>query len=320
LLGFLDRDISSQPVIPSLLKEMKKRIQEMDYLQWLSPILAWHAARLLFRWSVARACPWLRCACMIEPLSAKDQAEVATRGFYTLQHTCLSVVGGLLCWRNGWLTGPGYEIFYTFPFPHDLRDLDGRVRFFYQVQVGVHIESACVLLHSVLRDGGKRQRMMLTHHAMTLFLVIASWFAGTHEVGCTLFFLHDASDIGVDVLKLARAWGATDLPQTVVYLFAVVSWGGLRCVYLPLHALIPGWQMFFSMCFAQDPAIHCYGSRGAGTYGLLALLGMSVLQVLHLLWFKELIVKGLRQLRGTGKATEIPDMCAPGGGVHEKHE
>jgi len=52
----------------------------------------------------------------------------------------------------------------------------------------------------------------------------------------------------------------------------------------------------------------------------LALLGMSVLQVLHLLWFKELIVKGLRQLRGTGKATEIPDMCAPGGGVHEKHE
>ena len=154
-------------------------------------------------------------------------------------------------------------------------------------------------------------------------------YSGTHEVGCTLFFLHDASDIGVDVLKLARAWGATDLTQVVAYLFALVSWGGLRCVYLPLHALIPAWQIVFAMCVAQDPAIHCYGWRGAGTYGLLAMLGMSVLQVLHVLWFKELLINGLRELRGDGKQQmrkrmEIPDMCAPGytpgGGVHEKHE
>ena len=149
-------------------------------LQWLSPILAWHAARLLFSWSVSRACPWLRRACMCAPLSAKDQAEVATRGFYTIQHTCLSVIGGLICWRAGWLTGPGYEIFYTWPLPHALGGLDGPVRFFYQLQGGVHLESACVLLHSVWRDGGKRQRMMLTHHVMTLFLVFASWIAGTH--------------------------------------------------------------------------------------------------------------------------------------------
>ena len=287
--------------------------------QWLWPVLAWHVARLAFGWLAALACPRLRRKCGSAPLSAKEQAEVTTRAFYVLQHSCLSLVGGLLCWRAGWLTGPGFDIFYTFPFPHSLlAEHRLAVRLFYQLQGGAHLESAYVLVRGVLYDGGKGQRMMLIHHAATLFLVGASWAAGTYEVGCTMFFLHDASDIGIDALKLVRAWGASTLSQVPVFLVALFSWGASRCVYLPLHVLIPGWQMFYAMCFAQDPSIHCYGPRGAGTYGLAALLGMSVLQVLHVLWFKQLLDKGLSALRGRGNALAIPDMCAPAD--HQKRQ
>ena len=292
--------------------------EQLAVWQWVLPIVVWHAARALFGSFMAQVCPRLRHACGRAPLPAKEQAEVTTRAFYALQHSCLSVAGGMLCWRAGWLTGPGFETFYTFPFPHALpEDQSGVVRLFYQLQAGVHIESAYVLLRGVQRKGAKSQRMMLIHHAATLFLVCASWIAGTHEVGSTMFFLHDASDIGIDALKLARAWGATALLQALIYLLALVSWGALRCVYLPLHVLIPGWQMFHAMCFAQDPMIHCYGPRGAGTYGLVALLGMSVLQILHVLWFIELLNKGLRELRGQ-RGAPLPDMCAPGDVMQQK--
>lgn len=48
-------------------------------------------------------------------------------------------------------------------------------------------------------------------------------------------------------------------------------------------------------------------------------IGMSMLLVLHVLWFKELIDKGLRELRGGKEGLEIPDMCAPAGTMHQKH-
>jgi len=277
--------------------------------QWLAPVLFWGVARALFSQIMLVICPIIRAR---SPLTAEKQAEVSTRAFYALQHTSLSIVGGLLCWKAGWLTDPGFETFYTFPFPHSLQQSDGSVGFFYQLQVGVHVESAIVLFRNVLRDGSKQQAMMLVHHAVTLFLVGASWLAGTFEVGATMFWLHDASDIGIDLLKLVRAWDAPLPILVAVYLFALVSWGILRCIYLPLHIVIPGWQMFYAMCFDQDPAIHCYGPRGAATYGFPALIGMSTLLVLHVLWFRDLIKSGLRVLRGSSAKATIPDMCAPG--------
>jgi len=279
-------------------------------VQWLSPMLAWRAARLIFAWIMDRACPRLRRACGAPPLSAKDQAEVTTRTFYAVQHSCLSVIGGLLCWRTGWLTDA--EAFYTVPFPHAVRpDDDGNaVRLFYQIQAGVHVESAYVLFGNVLREGGRSQRMMLIHHVATLFLVGASWVAGTFEVGAVVFFLHDVSDIGIDALKLSRAWGAGALTQALVYLLTLVSWGLWRCVYLPLHVLSPGWNEYYELCVVQlVPGDEC-------SYGLAALLGLMALLVLHVVWFVQLLRKGLRELRGASSShgsspTTIPDMCAP---------
>ena len=82
------------------------------------------------------------------------------------------------------------------------------------------------------------QRMMLVHHAVTLLLIAASWQIGLQEVGCVMFWLHDASDIGIDALKLVSAWGTAQLPPLalpLVYVATLVAWrlqvqgGGQAC-------------------------------------------------------------------------------------------
>ena len=274
--------------------------------QWLWPMLVWRAARLIFAWLMDRACPRLRRALGSPPLPAKEQAEVTTRAFYMVQHSCLTVAGGLLCWRAGWLTSS--DAFYIYPLAHAVPpDDQGRaVRLFYQLQAGVHVESAYALLGNVLRDGGRSQRMMLIHHAATLFLVGASWVAGTYEVGAVVFFLHDASDIGIDALKLSRAWGASARTQALVYAPTLLSWGVWRCVYLPLHVLSPGWQLYYSWCVDGQ-------ARPESAYGLAALAGLTALLVLHVAWLVQLLQKGRRELGGSSKSSApLPDMCAPG--------
>ena len=52
----------------------------------------------------------------LRPNAAEDFAE---RIFYAVGHTLCTVIGGWVCLRNGWLTGPG-ELFFTLPFPHEL--------------------------------------------------------------------------------------------------------------------------------------------------------------------------------------------------------
>ena len=48
----------------------------------------------------------------LRPNAAEDFAE---RIFYAVGHTLCTVIGGWVCLRNGWLTGPG-ELFFTSPF------------------------------------------------------------------------------------------------------------------------------------------------------------------------------------------------------------
>ena len=60
----------------------------------------------------------------LRPNAAEDFAE---RIFYAVGHTLCTVIGGWVCLRNGWLTGPG-ELFFTLPFPHELSPEQVRVR------------------------------------------------------------------------------------------------------------------------------------------------------------------------------------------------
>ena len=137
---------------------------------------------------------------------------------------------------------------------------------------------------------------------------------GLTETGAVVLWLHAASDIFIDLLKACDSlkW---DAPLVPCYLLALVGWVGFRFVFMPLHLLRPGWAQIAMLLFSID----CSPYPDCGPYGLhvpelipgsLCWCGLVLLLMMHTVWLKQLLSKGLRAVRG--KAAELPDMCTPG--------
>ena len=85
--------------------------------------------------------------------------------------------------------------------------------------------------------------MFIVHHATTLALLALSWAAGAYEAGCLVLWLHDASDIGIDLLKMCGAlkFAAVLIPIFVGH-FAIWVW--LRLYVFGRCVIIAGFEGF----------------------------------------------------------------------------
>lgn len=92
---------------------------------------------------------------------------------------------------------------------------------------------------------------MYVHHLATLFMVMSSYSAGYLRIGLLVLYVHDISDIFIDLLKLANLTnlsGPTSLFLTEITFAATLgSW-----VYWRLY-LFPGWYCFF--CHLGNPLL-----------------------------------------------------------------
>ena len=249
----------------------------------------------------------------LKPHAAEDFAE---RIFYASSHTLCTVVGGIICWSNGWLTKSG-EFFFAMPFPHALPPAQAALtRAYFSLEAAFALESSFHLVRIVVRDGAARERMMLLHHAVTLLLISASWAViGLPETGAVVLWLHAASDIFIDLLKACDAlkWDALLVP---CYVLALIGWVGFRFILLPYHLLRPGWgQISANAAGKCGPYPDCgpFGLKAPEqVYGGLCWFGLVLLLVMHATWLKQLLRKGMSHLFKTAASAELPDMCAPG--------
>ena len=251
-----------------------------------------------------------------DQLKPRASEEFAEKIFYASCHTLCTVVGGIICWSNGWLTRSG-EFLFPMPFRHALpQDQFALTRVYFSLEVALALESSFHLVRIVVRDGAARERMMILHHAVTLLLVGASWAViGLPEVGAVVLWLHAASDVFIDLLKACDAlkW---DAPLVPCYVLAVIGWVGFRFVLLPYHLMRPAWGRFSATAAgrcAPYPDCGFYGLELPDqVYGCSCWFGLVLLLVMHAIWLKQLLRKGLKQLFKTGPSVELPDMCAPG--------
>ncbi len=106
--------------------------------------------------------------------------------------------------------------------------------------------------------------VMYTHHIVTIALVGLSWAWGYWRIGLLVVYVHDVSDIAVDLLKMVnymklegkRGWFASEF----AYLICVLSWLYWRLWMYPMRAIrgsyIDAWDVFATYPRHSDPAFN----------------------------------------------------------------
>jgi hypothetical protein len=79
--------------------------------------------------------------------------------------------------------------------------------------------------------------MMQVHHFSTAGLCIGSYITGYARIGSLVMFLHDFSDVFIDVLRLTTIIPVADVVLIGTYVLTMLAWFWWRLVYYPIYIL-----------------------------------------------------------------------------------
>lgn len=179
-----------------------------------------------------------------------------------------------------------------------------KVKVLYVVQLGIWIYTAfsCKYFEEIRKD----YLVMMTHHVVTIALVAGSYFPGFIPVGVVGLFLHDLSDIPLDLLKMAnyaKLEGLKGLFLTeMLFALLLVDWFYFRIYLYPVKLLYPSSLQAKSICSPDTPIFEVGDDI---PYWLLLNCLLFVLWLLHI-WWGLLIVRLLVRTiaKGTHAAGE----------------
>ncbi|CAD7949914.1 unnamed protein product [Amoebophrya sp. A120] len=162
------------------------------------------------------------------------------------------------------------------------------------------------LIYLFLEKRRKDFYMMLTHHLATCTLVFFSYWWNYWRIGLLVLLFHDA----VDIFLYATKAGKDSLPRKIteiLFVFFLLSYLVLRLILYPsicvYTAVRTGWgdivdpvlkYLFDLKPFPVDREMK---SSGAGFYSMPALL--CVLQVLHILWFRMILIIAVKAIKAS---------------------
>lgn len=180
---------------------------------------------------------------------------------------------------------------------------------------GLYIAQLCVWIYTCVihRFFDERRRdyfMMYLHHLITIALVGMSWYANYLRIGLLVLYVHDASDIYIDLLKMInflklegrRGWYASE----GIYIASVGAWlyyrmyqypfrvipGSFIAPYLEYGPSFPSWRDWSpSSLWNWLAACHAMLPRWLESNILLC-----ALLVLHVIWLYILLRVGYRIL------------------------
>jgi len=116
------------------------------------------------------------------------------------------------------------------------------VQLLYLLQSAVWIVTACS--HVWLEERHNDYLMMLAHHVVTLALILLSYHYNYLRVGVVIMFLHDSSDIVIDLLKMCNYVNLEGLAGffavEICFLVNFGTWAYTRLYIFPVHVLWRG--------------------------------------------------------------------------------
>jgi hypothetical protein len=169
------------------------------------------------------------------------------------------------------------------------------LRHYYLTQLAVWVVTC--FSHVAWEQAHKDYYVMYTHHLATIFLVCSSYCSGALRVGMVILLLHDASDISVDLLKLAN-YCKMEGPRGLfivetTFVTNLCTWVYFRLYYFPfvvIHSLCT--DVVRLVCpdgypwNATDPGCNGLVLNNGGIWAVWpGVCCLFILMILHLYWF-----------------------------------
>jgi len=132
-------------------------------------------------------------------------------------------------------------------------------------------------------------REMSLHHVVTNALVLSSSYFRITRSGTMVMICHDISDIPVDMSKLANflKWKKT---TNACFVTMLLFWIFLRLYYFPFHII---WSVQYESVVMRDDISPGMSEDSFLLYNRSFVIGLSMLAVLHWVWFSMLVRIGL---------------------------
>ena len=161
--------------------------------------------------------------------------------------------------------------------------MSATLRYLYLTQLGYTLYD---LVYLYFFDKDKKGFIMfVSHHIAAMLLILTSYFPPPCRfvfIGSAILLFHEVSDVFLYAAKLAR-FAEFKVATPVLFILATLSWGWLRVVNFP--------RIIWSAAFES----HESSTRQQACVAML-----SVLFVLHVDWFRQLLEVLWRAISGRG--------------------
>jgi len=171
---------------------------------------------------------------------------------------------------------------------------------FYGVQAGFYFAGLYELICQKTPDRAKDWIIMIAHHVVTLFLIIASFGFSAHWVGVYVMGLHDIGDVFLYASDALHTWTSTLRKDKTAMIntadgIKTAMFAIFTCVFAYTRLYLFAWHLTLGACWRQA----LWGeARYVGMW-----IGLAALSVMHCYWF-HLVVKMLLRLAVSGGDAE----------------
>ena len=174
----------------------------------------------------------------------------------------------------------------------DYQETPGYLRLFFSAQLGIWFYTA--FSHRFIEERRKDYFVMYSHHVMTLALVMLAMYKGCLRYGLVVLFLHDVSDVPVDMLKMSNYLGLDDK-------------SGLYLTEASFLATLSGWVYFrfYQFFWLYWPPFNgasdaLWGEVDAHIVNREGPIMLMFLQCLHVYWFLLFLRILAKMVQGVG--------------------
>lgn len=171
---------------------------------------------------------------------------------------------------------------------------------FYVLQLAIWIWTgySCKWIESRRKD----YLEMMLHHCFTIMLVLFSLLASELPIGLLILFIHDASDVVLDMMKMANYLKVEDahgfFMTEILFVLNLVTWVYFRLYRFPIFVVYGGvWLGYSSQCGVPEAVGTLAKCYTAGTC-LTSCVLLSALCCLHVFWFYLILRIAARLLSG----------------------
>ncbi|XP_044354602.1 ASC1-like protein [Triticum aestivum] len=189
--------------------------------------------------------------------------------------------------RYFWV-GPGEQLW-----PNQKMKL--KLKAVYMFVAGFYIYSIIALL--IWETRRKDFGVSICHHVATVVLIVMSYICRLSRAGSVILAIHDASDIFVEIGKMAK-YSSCEWLAAVAFLFFVASWILLRLIIFPLWIL--GSTSYEVAMILEKDNNKIYRSS---YYYLFNTLLFSLL-VFHIYWWVLIYRMLVKQIQSSGHVGE----------------